>query len=275
MASFRIFGMELDFHALSEELKISPSLTRRKGEHGLTRTPRTMDVWCVDSPCSRAEPLEVHLEWLGQALAPHYDFLRSVKPKYDLSTYCGISVEGERSQFRVPPSALRFLVDLGSDMDLSYVFTGYSDLGPQDKDAAPLQVPFDSEGADTSIHVVGTALGLYDLAKTLSIDPSLIRRDDTSGALREVHPANSYSIVASVPQTNEIDMHLRSLGEMLIPRSEIIRSLRGGGAEVFVQYKFITRSAVCGFVISPEGLQICTDISLPLEFDGFLIWRSE
>ncbi len=272
IASLRILGLGLDFQAISKELGVEPSLTRRKGEHGLAQTPQSADVWCLDSPHSRSEPLATHLKWLRQILMPHYEFLHALQGKCELSVYCGITIEGDRGQFRVPSDALTLFVELGIDMDLSLIFTGYSELGPLNAGTASANDQLPSEGADASFEVSGATLDVSQISKTLGMGFSQTDRPGDASSSRKLPPTNLWSVVAPVPRSSELDAHLRWLGTMLLPHVEFLMSLKVQ-CEMVIQCNFVTRSDTGGVIISAEGLKTFTELDIPLDFNAFLIWR--
>ena len=272
MASFRILGIGLDFRGISEQLGIQPSLTRRKGEHGLIQTPQSADVWCLDSPLPRSEPLEVHLKSLRQVLLPHCEFLRSLRGKCDLSIYCGITTDGDRCQFHLSSDSLRMFAELGIDMDLSLVFTGYSNSEPLSSETANVNDKLNSEGAEASFHIIGAALDESWISNALGIASSKTNGRGYASVYGNPPPTNSWSLVAAVPRSSDLDKHLRWLGATLLPSAGFLLALKEKGT-MLVLCDFVTRSDTGGVVISAEGLRICTELDIPLDFKAFLIWQ--
>ena len=125
-ASLRILGVGLDFDLISERLRLGPSDTHRKGDHGVISRPYPSDMWLFESPLPRSEPLDTHILWLRRVLSPRYESLRSFMKEYDVSVYCGITVEGTSCSFTISPEALGVFVELDFPLDLTYIFTGYS-----------------------------------------------------------------------------------------------------------------------------------------------------
>jgi Domain of unknown function (DUF4279) len=272
MASLRILGLGLDLSAISKELGVEPSLARRKGEHGLAQTSQSADVWCLDSPHPRSEPLDIHLEWLRHVLVPHYGFLQELQRKCDLSVYCGITIEGDRGRFRVPAEALRLFVELEIDMDLSLIFTGYSDQERLNSGRASANDQVRSEGADASFEISGTTFDVSQISKKLGVEFSQTYPAADASSSKRLSATKLWSLVVPVPRSSELDAHLRWLGTTLLPHVELLMSLKGQ-SDMLIRCNFVTRSDTGGVIISAEGLRAFTELNIPLEFNAFLIWR--
>jgi len=203
---------------------------------------------------------------------PHYDFLRGLQGKYDLSVYCGITIQGDRGQFLVPPDALRLFVELGIDMDLSLIFSGYSDLEAVNADAANAIDPLRSEGSDASFEVSGNPLDVSQIARTLGIGSSQTQRPGDAGFSGKLSPTNFWFLAAPVSRSSELDAHLRWFGTKLLPHVEFLKSLKTQ-CEMLIKCNFVTRSDTGGVVISAEGLKAMTELDINLDFNAFLIWR--
>jgi hypothetical protein len=272
MASFRILGLDLDFPTISKALGVGPSFTRRKGEHGLAQTPHSTDVWCLDSPHSRSAPLDVHLTWLRDALLPSYKFLRSLKGECDLSIYCGVTIEGDRCQFRTSSSALRLFTELGIDMDLSLVFTGYSDSVSPDTGTASAKDQLDSEGARASFQIFGTVFDADKISRTIGGGSLQARPSGDASVPKDSSPSDVWFLLPDVPQSTDLDAQLRWLGARLSPQVGFLTSLKRP-IDMLIQCNFITGSDTGGVVLSSLGLEVCTKLDIPLEFKVLLLWR--
>ncbi len=270
LASIRIFGNSLDFDALSRGLGIQPSELHRAGERGLTASVYAEDMWCLDSPYPRTDPLEVHLKWLRQALLPHYDYLRPLRGIYEVSSYCGVSVDGDRCQFQVSPEALAIFVELGIDMDISLIFADYSDVESQPRGSTQVDVRFHSKGSSASFQATGGGLDLDGISSALGMVPSEARRSTDLDPSGKAYATDSWSLVARLPRADQLDAHLKWLGMALLPHSGFLRSLKSR-AELLVRCDFGTGSDTGGVSISPGGLRTCTELEIPLEFNAFLI----
>lgn len=269
LASLRIFGSGLDFDSLSHQLGVQPSDSHRRGERGLSSIRYSEDMWSVDSPHPRTSPLDVHLKWLRQVLSPHYDFLRQLKKKYEISSYCGISVDGDSCRLEISPEALKIFVDLGVDMDLSIIFAGYSEQEPRPSTAA-VEVGYDQTGSSVSFQVVGIGLDVDAISATLGLAPSATHRSGDIDVSGKPYPDDFWSILAACSGGVELDAHFRWLGTVLLPHADFLRSL-GLRAELLIRCNFGTESDIGGVGISPEGLKVCTDLGIPLEFTTYLI----
>jgi Domain of unknown function (DUF4279) len=270
LASIRIFGIGLDFEDISRRLGVQPSETHRRGERGLVSTPYSKDMWCLDSPHPRTDPLEKHLAWLRQVLLPHYDFLRSLKETCEVSSYCGITAGGNSCRFRIPHEAFGIFVEIGIDMDLSLIFVGYSDLRIERADVKDL---LHSVGSGASLQIVGSRLDLTSISEALGVPPSAFDHYDKFGT-KDGHSNNLWSVASPLPRTEELDAHLRWLAGLVLRSHDSIRAIRKE-VELFVQCNVVTKSDTGTVSISPEGLKLCTELDLPLDFSAFLLPEPE
>jgi len=262
LAAIRIFGPNLDFGAISRELGVEPSESHRRGERGPTSRAYPEDMWCLDSPYARKEPLEAHLKWLREVLLPHYDLVRSLARRYELSSYCGISVDGDSCRFELSPGALMIFAELAMDMNLSLVFTGYSES------EMPSARSTDLGRSAASFEVAGS--GLEGILSTLGFQPAQGGSPGSQLVSGDRRPGDVWSLVAPLPGSEPLDAHVRWLAEALLPRSDLLLSLKGS-AELLVRCKFVTGSDTGGLGISPHALGVCTGLETPLEFTTFLV----
>lgn len=278
-ASLRIFGIGLDFEAVSRAMGAKPSDTHRIGDRGLLSKPYEEDMWRLDSPLSEKEPLDAHLRWLRQALEPRRDYLRSQMKSGEVSSFCGVRADGRECSFRVSGEALGTFVQLGIDMDLSLIFLGYSDLeaGLSSQElvqtqnrASRSQERTYSKGSEVTLHVVGAGLDLSGMSNDLGLKASRAHHSADLDVSGNVHPSDLWSLTVPLPRTDELDAHLRWLRAVLLPHAEFLRSLKSR-AELSVCCDFGTESDTGGVSISPEGLRVCTELDVPLDFSAFLI----
>jgi len=190
----------------------------------------------------------------------------------DLSIYCGVTIEGDRCQFRIPSAALSVFTELGIDMDLSLVFTGYSNLGQLGTETPSAEDQSNSEGARASFNIFGTAFDADRISRVLGGGSSHSSPRGNASASKNRSPTDVWSLVADVPQSTELDGHLRWLGGRLSPQVGFLTSLKGQ-VDMLIRCNFITRSDTGGVIVSAAGLEICTKLDIPLEFNARLIWR--
>lgn len=262
LASIRVFGKQLDFQAISDALGIDRFESHRVGERGLGGRVYGEDMWSVDSPYPRTHPLDVHLRWLNKALLPHHGYVRTLKRTYEVSSYCGISVDGDHCQFQVSSKALALFVDLGLDMDISLVFAGYSESRLQ-YSRDPLKgssASFLARGSGLNLSAISTALGVKS-----SVAQHLTRAEGEERAL-----SIATLLTSGLPRTAALDSHMKWLGGRLLPHSEFLVSLKKR-AELLVRCEIGTASDIAGCSLSPRALKICTGLDVPLDFSAFLI----
>lgn len=277
-ASLGIFGTGLDFDSISQELGVKASYSQRKGDRGLTSRPYPQDLWRLESPLPHREPLDAHLKWLKHTVAPHYDFLHALKKTAQVRSYCGFTAD-DRLTFRVSGENLRLFTELDIDMELSLVF-----LGPPDSDVVSEEA--EPEGADVnayecgtgayhtesevSLQATGNALDLIGISRALGLKPSEIHRSGDLDSEGKAYPVDLWSIKSPLSKFDELNAHFKWLGMAVLRHSDFIRSL-ASRSELVVRCNFGTESDTGGVDISPEGLKVCTELGIALEFNVFLI----
>jgi len=275
----RIFGDALDFEGISGTLHVRASKAWRAGDRLLSGRAVPRDVWILDSPLAHTEPVDVHLAWFRRELLPHYGFLRSLKGTAEISSYCGVSVDSDCCSFRVSGEAFKIFMELNISMDLSLVFTGYPDPATEaskpkpseSKAGKPEFVPgsYLAE-SEVAFEVVGAGLDLSGISAQLGIDPSKAHRLGETDSAGNPYPTDSWSLAAPLPRREALDAQLKWLGMALLPHSTYLRSLKYQ-AELLVRCDFATESDTGGLGVSPEGLRVCTELDIPLQFNAFLI----
>src|SRR5712692_8670519 len=121
-ASFRVQGKALDLEAITRTLGISPSHSHKMGDPGPLSRPYALDMWMLSAPLDKALPLEAHLIWLSDALAPHHHSLNSIKETSQLDIYCHYTSYVEENRLTLSPRALRIFMDLALPLDLSSLY---------------------------------------------------------------------------------------------------------------------------------------------------------
>ena len=263
LASIRIFGVGLDMDRISGELGIRPSETHRKGESSPTSRPYSEDMWRIDSPHGKAEPLEVHLRWLTQVLQPRYDFIRRLRGEYEVSSYCGISTDASSCRFRLSPDAFGVFAELGIAMDLTIIFVGESDTPSEADNLAPAQIP----GTTTSFEVVGNPRDVTWVAGKLDL---LAPYASQTGALAESGGAAFWIVSAPQLQYGSLDTQLIWLASELSPYASILRSATGSVSSL-VRCALRSDNDICEQSFSPEGLTFLISLGIPLEINATFI----
>ena len=123
-ASFGIYGIEIDLVAITNQLGIAPSHTHRVGDLDMLGETLPHNMWLLNSPLDRTEPVDAHLRWLAEQLKPHYKYLKSLKASAEMKIYCGYITDSDQCGFSISPSALSVFVELGISMDFSVIFIG-------------------------------------------------------------------------------------------------------------------------------------------------------
>lgn len=249
-ASLRILGIGLDFDSISERLRLEPSDTHRKGDHGLISRPYPSDMWLVESPLPRTEPLDAHIRWLRRVLSPRYEPLRSFMSGYEVSVYCGITVEGVSCSVRISPETLSIFSDLRIPLDLTYIFTGYAAEGVQEQDADVT----DRCGASATVEpVCEVELRVPDGSRKPCEDSEFVL------------PRASESLRVPIDRRAGPDEHLRWLGGFLEEGAHVIGSWRESGG-MLVRCKLCVEDDYGDFNVSAQAIGPLVRTKIPLEF---------
>lgn len=121
-ASFRVFGAGLDLEAVTEKLGLHPDLVHRQGDPDPGKRPYPHDMWSIASPLNEAEELEAHIKWLSDRLTPYKDFISSLRRRFKVDIYCWMTYFTEQAGLALSTETLRFLADMGLDLDVSLIF---------------------------------------------------------------------------------------------------------------------------------------------------------
>jgi hypothetical protein len=274
-ASIRILGKNLDFDSVSTGLSVKPSHMHRAGDQGLTRKPYSSDAWLFESPLARSESLNRHLDWMRAKLLPHYDFLRLLRKRGEVtqvSIFCGLTAEAFECSFALVPSALRLSSELDIEMELSFIFHDPTDSW---KNTATIEAEVEASNAGPTayrkeskayLRVVGSKLGGAELSRTLELqqlEENSLDQWDSSG---KQNRGNESFLAAPFPITQPIDAHLKSLGNALSSHSDIISSLKHQ-AEISIVCNLSTECGWESFSLSPEALRYPAELELPLQFN--------
>lgn len=123
-ASLTIYGQGLDIEALSAGLAADPSGIHCIGDTMHSGQPFPHDMWSLDSPLDRSEPLDAHLEWLQVALSPHYEFLRSVGKTARVVVQCWVQAFADSFDFRITPERMTMFTEIGIPWGISAILWG-------------------------------------------------------------------------------------------------------------------------------------------------------
>lgn len=278
-ACLRIFGFHLNFEEISQGLGVRPSQTHRAGNFDARRRPRVSDLWLLEAPLPETEAMDAHIQWLRRTLEPHYSFLRGLKENAQVRSYCGLTAD-DRGTLRLSAEGLSLFTDLAIDLEIGIVFLGPADsgesaedLGPTDKTEAEIaqsEPPAYRTRSQVALQVVGAGLDLSSISAQLGFGPSKAHHLGETDSAGNPYPTDSWSLVAPLPRRDALDEHLKWLGMALLPHSGFLRSLKYQ-AELLVRCDFGTESDTGGVRVSPEGLRVCTEPDIPIEFEAFLI----
>ena len=119
--AFTVQGKDLDLDKISQTLGLKASHTHKLGDLISKASNRQYehDMWSLDSPLGRLEPMDKHLKWWAEHLKPHHDFIQSLKGQAEVYVYCGYTFHDFESGFSFSPEALAIFTDLGIPLEMS------------------------------------------------------------------------------------------------------------------------------------------------------------
>lgn len=118
---FRIWSEKevLDLNAINEDLGITATNTRRRGEAKSPTTVFTESMWGYDEyPGKEWDSLEEALESLLEVLLPLKDKIMKYSTKYDVTLWCGHFTSSFDGGPTLSPVILKKLGDLGIELYL-------------------------------------------------------------------------------------------------------------------------------------------------------------
>ena len=121
-AALRIQGTGLNMEGLRRALGREPTHAHRKGEPAPLKQAYELDMWLLDSPLERIDPLQAHLIWLYEALTPCQDFLRTIRGKSKIDIYCYQTCYTEQASITLSPKALTLFTELEIPLEVSLLF---------------------------------------------------------------------------------------------------------------------------------------------------------
>ena len=83
------------------------------------------DLWSLESPLPREEPLSAHLAWLWTQVGPHVDYVRSlIVDGAAVDIFCGYISDCDHCGFDLDPGAMRLADALGVTLGMNTIFVG-------------------------------------------------------------------------------------------------------------------------------------------------------
>lgn len=125
-ASIRIFGENLNFKKITDNLQIAPSHSHKKGDikkrNGkIIGKPYEQDMWLYKSPVNETEPLDIHLQTLWSKLKPNKYKIIEMKKKYNINIFCGYRSNCDNAGFDVSYESLTIFCELETAFSMSVI----------------------------------------------------------------------------------------------------------------------------------------------------------
>jgi hypothetical protein len=121
-ATLRIHGDALLFDEISSQLGVSPSHQHHKGVKRSASAPAWRDdAWHFSPDIPGAEPLERHIQALWEVVAPHVEYLKSLKGRYKVDVFCGYHSNSDTAGFEVPHTCLELFTALEVPFGISVI----------------------------------------------------------------------------------------------------------------------------------------------------------
>lgn len=121
-ASLRIAGVGPYHDDISLRTGVQATRSTRKGERQVGQRRWSEDVWLLDSPLGGDAPLDEHIEWLWNAIAPHRDYFREIISRSSSAdVVLGCFSESPYPYLTVKNDPLRLLMEL--ECGVSFNFT--------------------------------------------------------------------------------------------------------------------------------------------------------
>jgi hypothetical protein len=204
---------------------------------------------------------------------PAYEFLRAWMRKGEVSIYCGISIDGHFCAFVLSSEALRLFVELDIPLDLSLVFTGYSD---PDLESQQHTVPEQTSGAaQTQNSAYSDVTVRFELDAQLGSANAATRLEAVAvqvgsrgwEPVGEKRATKSIFITAPVDSAEGLDAHFTWIGSFISQNADIIRQLNGTAVRLpVVSCNFATQRDQVTTTISSRVLRCLTEMDIPVEF---------
>jgi|SRR5450830_197191 len=121
-ASLRIVGIGQHHDTITHRTGLVPTNVHLKGQPRFGQRLWQEDVWSLASPIEGDAPLEQHLEWLWNAIAPHIDYFRElISEASRADVVLGCFSESPYPFLTVETASLRLLREM--DVGISFNFT--------------------------------------------------------------------------------------------------------------------------------------------------------
>lgn len=123
-ATLRIHGEGLDFDEISRTLGVQPTYTHRKGECNSKQRPDLEwkdDAWHYGVGLDESRPLQDHILALWQVLKFHVPYLKALKERFKVDTFCGYRSNNQTAGFEVDYRCLEMFTALEIPFGLSII----------------------------------------------------------------------------------------------------------------------------------------------------------
>lgn len=121
-ASLRIVGIGQHHDTITQRTGLVPTSVHHKGQPRSAQRLWQEDVWSLASPIGGDAPLEQHLEWLWNAIAPHSEYFRElISEASRADVVLGCFSESPYPFLTVETASLRLLREM--DVGISFNFT--------------------------------------------------------------------------------------------------------------------------------------------------------
>ncbi len=121
-ASLRIFGDNLDFEEITNNIGIQPTLTHRKGDKKGPNSPGFKeDLWCYNPKLTEDKPLEEHINALWHSIKGSMDYLLLLKQRAKVDVFLGYRSNIDHAGFEIPHTCLEMFVRLEIPFGMSII----------------------------------------------------------------------------------------------------------------------------------------------------------
>ncbi|QIL79401.1 DUF4279 domain-containing protein [Diaphorobacter sp. HDW4A] len=121
-AALRIAGGGHYHDSIAQITGLSPTQAYRKGERRFGKTPWLEDIWILASPLDGEADIDMHLDWLWNAIAPHKEYFRElISQTTSAHVVLGCFSESPYPFLSVKSESLRLLREL--EIGVAFNFT--------------------------------------------------------------------------------------------------------------------------------------------------------
>jgi hypothetical protein len=270
-ASLRIFGTGLDFDHISRVLNTTPTATSQAGSVLPSGRPTRFDLWEFSSTLPKTVPLDAHLRFVRQQFKGSSESLGQIRGTQNItqtSLFCGTITENQCS-FELSREVLTFLSLLSMEVELSCVFVGspiqtaggsvssdVPDTGPtnrKDRTDVSLELTLSAKQRELQI--------LRKFVSQVVLPDARLRMDDgTEQWLLRVPKAAGHDA------ESQLRWLQREISEV---RSSAVRNLHWRFLSLLCRVS--TTNSWGSSWLSPQALDACLDLQLPLRFNAQLV----